>query len=157
METKYFLLQSINFNNVSADSFSQVTIHKRNNENVKRYRKGGDDNSPDNSFESPPNIHSDNELPKKKKYKIVPNSFTSPPPAPLSQSILTTISNKTTNSISNGAQNITSSLSTASKFTGVVVNKTEPAPIKTEADELPKDRKDLLKFVSQQYHSLFSY
>lgn len=70
-------------------------------------------------------------MPKKKKYKIVPNNFTSPP-----------LAHNSISSITSSALNAPTSK--------VAVDMTD--------NELPKDRKDLLKFVSQstflEYNSL---
>ncbi|XP_031629001.1 regulator of telomere elongation helicase 1 homolog [Contarinia nasturtii] len=132
-------VKSINFNNVSADNSPQVTIHKRN-------RNGGENISPINVFESSPNTSPDSEVPKKKKYKMVPNSFTSPPP---SQSVLQTTASKifnsmTTNPAGDHKMNSTSTMSSSSSKIPATAVKSETT---TEANELPKDRKDLLKFI----------
>lgn len=121
--------QSIDFNNMSTDSSSQVTIHKRN--------RGVEENiSPSNSIESPPCIDLDNDLPKKKKYKIVPNSLTSPPPKACQPTPSTNLSTL-------NKPKVTATITTRPAMA------TAPTPTQmSAATELPKDRKDLLKFVS---------
>lgn len=104
------IFQTIDFNNINRN---EVSIHKRNREksqteNIKT------------EIMSPPSSFSDNGLPKKKKYKIVPNE---------------------SKPISNLTIKINSS--DASHKSNV------PIPIvEMSNNELPKDRKDLLNFVS---------
>lgn len=95
-------VKSINFNNVT-----EVTIHKRN-------REINDIQKVDDQLDSASNGCSDAENPKKKKYKIVPNGFQSPP------------------------QQFNSNSTVASSST---------EKIERIENELPRDRKDLLKFV----------
>lgn len=127
--------QSIDFNSTSASDSSQVTIHKRN--------RGSDENiSPSNSFESPPSTEFDNNMPKKKKYKIVPNSSVTSPPPQAYQSTSNTNLSTTNRPMSAAASTVTSKATTSAA-----------SSLTSDTGELPKDRKDLLKFVS--YFDLF--
>lgn len=108
-------VNSINFNNISSDSLSEVTIHKRN--------RNGDDfiSTPSSSNDSQSTTLSDYDGPKKKKYKIVPNSYVSPPSKIEPISGLASMKRSPENSIN-------------------TANVSERV--------LPKDRKELLLFVS---------
>lgn len=105
-------VRSINFNNISSDSLSEVTIHKRN--------RTADDTFSQTSNDSQSTTLSDFDAPKKKKYKIVPNTFVSPPSKSESASAATT---------SRSPENSPNASNVAGKI-------------------LPKDRKELLMFVS---------
>lgn len=109
-------VKSINFNNFSSENLSEVTIHKRN--------RTSDEGLSHTSSDSQSTTLSDYEVPKKKKYKIIPNSFVSPP-----SKIESFSSSKVMNQSSENSVNA-----------GNVVEKT-----------LPTDRKELLLFVSTFY------
>lgn len=98
--------------------------------------------SPSNSFESTLNTSGENDLPKKKKYKLVANSFISP-----------TSSIEPMSNIALMSSSGSSSISTSTKVK--TEKMVETTTVKTEINELPKDRKDLLKFVSREKKCLF--
>lgn len=133
--------QSIDFNNITTDNSSQVTIHKRN-------RNGDENKSPvDDTF----NSSFESDLPKKKKYKIVPNTAASLPTHSLAHSSMSNTASGSSFASSSYATK-TSNESTVSKVkVEATTIKTEPTKVKLELDELPKDRKDLLKFVCSLY------
>lgn len=107
-------VKSINFNNISSDSLSDVTIHKRNRESEDLF-------SQTSSIDSQSTTISDIDAPKKKKYKLVPNSYVSPPSKiePISASVSTKRSPENSINTANVSEKV-----------------------------LPKDRKELLLFVS---------
>lgn len=107
-------VKSINFNNFASESLSEVPIHKRNRTNEEVLTQ--------TSSDSQSTTLSDYEAPKKKKYKIVANSYVSPPSKIQSFSASTTITQSSSENSIN-ARN--------------AVEKT-----------LPTDRKELLLFVS---------
>lgn len=108
-------VKSINFNNISSDSLAEVTIHKRN-------RPIDDSLSQASGDSQSTTMSADCDAPKKKKYKMVPNSFVSPP---LKREPAATASQSPENS---------------------------PNAVNVERKALPKDRKELLMFVRILLH-----
>lgn len=106
-------VKSINFNSFASERSSEVTIHKRN--------RTSDEGISQSTFDSQSTTLSEFEVPKKKKYKLVANSFVSPPSKIQSFSVSTTTNQSPENAVN----------------AGNVVEKT-----------LPTDRKELLLFVS---------
>lgn len=105
---------------MSGDSSSLVKIHKR---------QKSEENSQENSI---PQEISPTDAPKKKKYKIVPNSFPSPTFAYQSSSSVASVS-----------------ASTSAAADSQMSSKNYVMDTETE---LPKDRKDLLRFVCFTYN-----
>lgn len=108
------VVKSIDFNNFPTDHLSEVTIHKRNRLTEEKISQNSSEHLSD-LFDAP----------KKKKYKIVPNNYVSPP-SKNSQSAPSTENKPPENSIN-------------------VLNTTS---------ELPKDRRELLKFVRSEHQTL---
>lgn len=108
-------VKTIDLNNIPSDSLSEVTIHKRN--------RSFDEKHSQNSCDSLASL-STFDAPKKKKYKIVPNSYVSPPSKNTESS-----PNSSSSPENKSPENSVNALNTTS--------------------ELPKDRRELLKFVSK--------